>query len=363
MPSDIVNSQYYHSDSIINMFYNGGYPFVWISDLPINITFNRFSSLFSRSLVSAQGYESGYTYSLNIDGSWSTSNQYTIAAYPPQDSISAVIGIYIGGDFSFWFGSDYYIVSNSTAPSTPSIPSYPDGSGNTFVPDANSGEVNWPNFIYLITSWFFYNGIMRTNLPGEPATWNNSNWISIADALTYQFLCQTNLGQNDVTWGNNTYPNYLYQVTELMYMIDESIGRFSDNIEDLDIESIGSDIADIKSNIELAFPSDESAINNVIAETVLDDTDSTGLTASKVTQGKHALDDNASIFALDTSGGEYSSPADAITHGDWSFWSQTTVDNLGSRYTFSIESLDAELMDDNDIYDENISALRRLIGW
>lgn len=171
--------------------------------------------------------------------------------------------------------------------------------------------------------------------------------------LSHSQLYFANLSGNLATFANNqkTIEQYMSGLIPSVEGIEEQLS------------SLNSSVDALNTKVNNAFPQDEIGINTAVAQTVLDDTEGTGLTASKVAQSKFALDDNASIFQIDTTGGQYTTPADAITHGDWSFWSQTTVDNLGSEYTFSIDSLDAELMDDNDIYDENISALRRLIGW
>lgn len=246
-------------------------------------------------------------------------------------------------------------------PSIPSIPSYPSGDSNSYVPDADIGQVNWPNFIYALTSWFFYNGIMRTNLPGEDATWNNSNWISIADALTYQFLCQTNFGSSEVTWGNNTYPNYLYQLSDLMYMMDESTGRLADYIEELELEDVGSNLADIKSDLEAAFPAAEVAINDSVADTVLDDSSGSGLTASKIVGAKSDLDDSLSKFSISLgSDAEFSGVGSALDGQDWSFWSQQTFDNC---YMFTFDPFEAQLMDDEDVAIQEDSLFKQLLGW
>lgn len=178
--------------------------------------------------------------------------------------------------------------------------------------------------------------------------------------LSHNELYFANLSQNLATFANNQ-----KQIAEYVSGLIPSVDGIEAKLDDVaqNTYDAADTLGNIASKINNAFPQDEIGINTAVAQTVLDDTDGTGLTASKVAQSKFALDDNASIFTIDTTGGQYATPADAITHGDWSFWSQTTVDNLGSGYTFSIDSLDAELMGDNDIYDENISALRRLIGW
>lgn len=178
--------------------------------------------------------------------------------------------------------------------------------------------------------------------------------------LSHNELYFANLSQNLATFANNQ-----KQIAEYVSGLIPSVDGIEAKLDDVaqNTYDAADTLGSIARRINNAFPQDEIGINTAVAQTVLDDTDGTGLTASKVAQSKFALDNNASIFNVDTTGGQYTTPADAITHGDWSFWSQTTVDNLGTGYTFSIDSLDAELMGDNDIYDENISALRRLIGW
>lgn len=357
LPSVITGSEYYHSDSIISMFYNSGYPFAFISDLPSNIPVINYSAVFYRSFASSDGL--GLTHYFTLDGTWMNISRYMVAVYPPQN-VESIVGIYIGGDFSFFYGEHLYRVSNSSS-SSPSIPTYPDGSSNTYQPDANYGEVNWPNFVYSLTSWFFYNGIMRTNLPGDTATWNNSNWISIADALTYQFLCQTNFGSSEVTWGNNTFPNYLYQLSDLMYMMDESTGRLADYLEELELEDVGSNLADIKSDLEAAFPAAEVAINDSVADTVLDDSSGSGLTASKIVSAKTDLDDSLSKFSVTLgSDAEFSGVGSALDGQDWSFWSQQTFDNC---YMFTFDPFEAQLMDGEDVATQEDSLFKNLLGW
>lgn len=249
---------------------------------------------------------------------------------------------------------------------------YDNSSGSGGDGSSGDGNVNvdGSNLYKWIASYIGLN-YLAYNPTAETAI--NTNWISVGQALTAYYTALTNLTSPTLSVYNingtiTSFVNPFYRVLSAIDMVYSATSDTSDGIADLinavpDISSIESDISSINQNIGAAFPSNERIINTAIATSVLDDSEGTGLTTTKVVQGKLTLDDNASIFALDTSGGDYSSPADAITHGDWSFWSQTTVDNLGSGYTFSIDSLDAELMGDNDIYDENISALRRLIGW
>lgn len=235
----------------------------------------------------------------------------------------------------FGINGTYYAIENYTndyiTPSipVPDLPNYPDGTGNTYNPDANSGQVNWPNFIYMIASWFFYNGVMNTNLPGQSQTFNYPGTVGIGAALTYDWLCKVNLGNSTVSYLGNDYPNYLFQLSELMYMIDESIGHFADNIEDLDIGSIGSDIFSIKSDLEAAFPEDEAEINSAIADAIMDPESDNHISAAGIVQSKSDLDEGLSAFEVDTSGSVYSSPFAAISNPDnWLFFSQDTAANL-----------------------------------
>lgn len=245
----------------------------------------------------------------------------------------------------------------------PDLPNYPGGTGNTYNPDANSGQVNWPNFVYMIASWFFYNGVMNTNLPGQSQTVNYPGTVGIGAALTYDWLCKVNLGNSTVSYLGNDYPNYLFQLSELMYMIDESIGHFADNIEDLDIGSIGSDISSIKSDIEAAFPAEEAEVNAAIADAIMDPESDNHISAAGIVQSKSYLDEGLSAFDVDTSGSVYSSPFAAISNPDnWIFFSQDTAANL------QVQPIDASLqgvdnLSDLPYYNSVNQQVNNMMGW
>lgn len=243
----------------------------------------------------------------------------------------------------------------------PDLPNYPNGNGNTYNPDANSGQVNWPNFVYMIASWFFYNGVMNTNIPGQSQTVNYPGTVGIGSALTYDFLCKVNMGNSTVSYQGNDYPNYLFQLSELMYMMDESTGHLADYIEELELEDVGSNLADIKSDLEAAFPAAEVAINDSVADTVLDNSSGSGLTASKIVGAKSDLDDSLSKFSVSLgSDAEFSGVGSALDGQDWSFWSQQTFDNC---YMFTFDPFEAQLMDGEDVATHEDNLFKQLLGW
>lgn len=230
----------------------------------------------------------------------------------------------------------------------PDLPNYPNGNGNTYNPDANSGQVNWPNFVYMIASWFFYNGVMNTNIPGQSQTVNYPGTVGIGSALTYDFLCKVNMGNSTVSYQGNDYPNYLFQLSELMYMIDESLGSFADSLEDAEIgtslSTINNNIQELTDGFNELYPEDARNMVTEIEDEIYD-SENGGISISTMQDAlsiKNTADESFDTGYSLTEGitGLFGWSSDSE---GWGFWSTAVQNDLDSP-------VNASLMED-DIVD------------
>lgn len=299
----------------------------------IDSQFNRSNFNAGNWFYLGNGVQPGYI-------SVSNSNGLSVSSkYPKSTSNSTNLS----PDFTFSLDT-----SSSYNPDLPSSDVLPPDIENPDDPDGLLANYLY----YLIRSNFFYrdgNSVL------------NNSWVPVSQYLTYDYLCKINFGFSEVSFNNNSYPNYLFQLSELLYMMDESTGRLADYIEELELEDVGSNLADIKSDLEVAFPAAEVAINDSVADTVLDDSFGSGLTASKIVGAKSDLDDSLSKFSVSLgSDAEFSGVGSALDGQDWSFWSQQTFDNC---YMFTFDPFEAQLMDNDDLATQEYSLFKQLLGW
>lgn len=238
---------------------------------------------------------------------------------------------------------------------------------------------NYPmNIYYQIGLWLAAN--FRCYTPSGYSF--NSTWVGVGQELTYEYLCKTNMDSETVTLtlsdgSTVTVDNYLYgtntdyssnlaniysmlsSIKTYSYTIASRLNTTNSRLSNLDSD-INDQMDETQAKLDEIYPEEEIEINNTIADTVTDDSTGHGLTATNISNGKDAVDEGISTFELDTSGSSYTSPFSALSDSDWSFWTETTYDNLGSGYSFD----EAELMDeDTDVFDDQQTTLLDLLGW
>lgn len=239
--------------------------------------------------------------------------------------------------------------------------------GDLFVSSSNGSSIN-PNlivnirdtlysidsFTYQIQEMFMNNYLYYLTTTGS---WRNRGFPAVGEALAYFMNCMQNPSSENVTYQISA--DELYENDE-SYQIINGDGYISRHNFLYDTTN---QISDIVRKLNLAFPDNQAAINDGIGEAVLDNTDGNGLTLQGVISGKMATDEGINTYKLDVSGSQYSTPFAALNGGDWSFWSQTTQNNLGLGYTFTFDPNTATLMDGEDIVDSNKRNLLNLLGW
>ena len=215
----------------------------------------------------------------------------------------------------------------------------------------------------------------------------NSGWVGVGLALTYDYLCKINKSSQNVTvtladGTSAQLPNYLYSndsatlssindhlsyihsntTTGNSYLstISSRVNTTNTRLNTLNT-TINNQMNAVNNKLETAFPSDQAAINDFIAEDLMDDTSGNGLTINRIASSKSDLDDGLNTFKLDTSESQYSNPFSALSDADWSFWSQNTLNNLGSAYSYSFS--EASLMSEDDVFTANQNDLLNLLGW
>lgn len=154
-----------------------------------------------------------------------------------------------------------------------------------------------------------------------------------------------------------------YSINQRLEMINTYQAALLDKIGSME-ETISGSISNMYDKLENVFPSELVALNDSIVEAVTNDDNGFGLTEAKVGNTKAAFDDGLSTFDVDTSGAEYSNPFQAVTHGDWRFFSTETANNLTVQNFNNSRSLKKSGSDEDlEFYNEDQSLLKNLLGW
>lgn len=294
----------------------------------IDSQFNRSNFNAGNWFYLGNGVQPGYI-------SVSNSNGLSVSSkYPKSTSNSTNLS----PDFTFTLDT-----SSSYNPDLPSSDVLPPDIENPDDPDGLLANYLY----YFIRSNFFYrdgNSVL------------NDSWVPVSQYLTYDMFCKLNILDSTVVVGNNEMPNYLNlfygEMTAILAAIDS-----------IDLDSIDSNIADIKSDLETAFPAEESEINAAIADAIMDTESDNHISAAGIVQSKSDLDEGLSAFEVDTSGSVYSSPFAAISNPDnWLFFSQDTAANL------QVQPVEATLQgvdnsSDLPYYNSVNQQVNNMMGW
>lgn len=256
------------------------------------------------------------------------------------------------------------------------------GSGSGSGGSGNPSD--WPSssdITTMLQNLYLQNGLMyglnfHCATP-DGQTIFNSSWSGVAEVLTYDFLCKTNPNQPNVSvasWDgvNHTYSNYIYEnnqnipnYTDTLALINSRVNSILINTSTTNsrLNTINNSVNAVNNNLNTIFPSDERLINDSIADAVLDDSNDSGLTTSKITTTKSDLDDGLSAFEVDTSGSVYSSPFAAISNPDnWLFFSQDTAANLQVQpVEASLQGVDNS--SDLPYYNSVNQQVNNMMGW
>lgn len=344
--------------------------------------------IYANSNSTGLQYVNCFYYLVQDDDFWDDPGAFSYGQVEMLDSIEYGFWIMFPSDNSAGISGSFIQISNSTDPTSNYNKYIYDSSyiPSPLDPDPNDpasiNGVNYPlNIYYQLGLMFSQNFICYTP---DGQTIFNPTWVGVGQALTYDYLCKTNKNSptvsinlangNTVTLSNYLYgdPDYSADITNISSNVascKSSLSTISSRVNTTNtklntinttitnqLTPLNNNIADVTDRLENAFPDDQAALNDSIAETLLDDTSGSGLTAAKVSNAKSDFDDALSVYSITSNTDALS----AITGGDWSFWSQTTLNNLGSGYSFNINGL---LMDDIDVFESNQQTLINMLGW
>lgn len=185
---------------------------------------------------------------------------------------------------------------------------------------------------------FNFHGYVHSANSGQGSV-VNTNWISVGQWLTILFNGSQNLSSQNISY-TDLYGNIQTAVNPF-YWTEKNLEYLRSGQELMynklnSIASNTNDIGDIADRLEMAFPDNQAAMNDSIAVQILDDTNGTGLTVSKITSAKSDLDDGIDTFEVDSSGITWSNPFTALLNLDWAWFSQTTAQNLQSLDSVSL---------------------------